>query len=263
MKYCRFVSSAGPQFGLIETIAGSQQITQSIPDGAVPDFRAARKIPALPVASAQLLPPSAASKIVCVGRNYSEHAKELGNEVPSEPLIFLKPPSTLIAPGEKIVRPKSLSKRVEFEGELTIVIGKPCRALGANDDVKAYILGYTCANDVTARDLQKSDPQWTRAKGFDTFCPLGPVVTDEIDPWKGVRVETRVNGEVRQSESTTAFIFPVDVVLRFISQVMTLLPGDVVLTGTPAGVGPVVAGDEVTVSIEGIGSLRNPVVDGA
>jgi 2-keto-4-pentenoate hydratase/2-oxohepta-3-ene-1,7-dioic acid hydratase in catechol pathway len=142
------------------------------------------------------------------------------------------------------------------------VIGKKCRSLGPNDDVRPYIFGYTCANDVTARDLQKKDPQWTRAKGFDTFCPVGPVVTDEIDPWKGVRVESRVNGEPRQSESTLAFIFPVDVVLRFISQVMTLLPGDLVLTGTPAGVGPLVAGDEVSVSVEGIGSMTNPVIDG-
>jgi 2-keto-4-pentenoate hydratase/2-oxohepta-3-ene-1,7-dioic acid hydratase in catechol pathway len=262
MRYCRFASSEGPQFGLIETIAGSAQITQTAADGPIPDFDRAQKIPALPLASAKLLAPSLASKIVCVGRNYSEHAKELGNEVPAEPLIFLKPPSSLIAPGERIVRPKHLSQRVEFEGELTIVIGKRCKDLRPDDDVRPYILGYTCANDVTARDLQKKDNQWTRAKGFDTFCPVGPLVTDEIDPWKGVRVETRVNGQVRQSESTTAFIFPIDVVLRFISQVMTLLPGDLVLTGTPAGVGPLVAGDEVTVSIEGIGSLANSVIDG-
>jgi 2-keto-4-pentenoate hydratase/2-oxohepta-3-ene-1,7-dioic acid hydratase in catechol pathway len=175
----------------------------------------------------------------------------------------LKPPSSIIAPREKIVRPKHLSQRVDFEGELTVVIGKPCRSLRPSDDVRPYILGYTCANDVTARDLQKKDGQWTRGKGFDTFCPFGPVVTDEIDPWKGVRVETRVNGQIKQSESTTAFIFPVDVVIRFVSQVMTLLPGDLILTGTPAGIGPLVAGDEVTISIEGIGALSNPVVDGA
>src|ERR1700686_1327790 len=187
----------------------------------------------------------------------------MGNEVPSEPLIFLKPPSSLISPGEKIVRPRHLSQRVDYEAELAVVIGKKCKNLKPDDEVRPYILGYTCANDVTARDLQKTDPQWTRAKGFDTFCPLGPIITDEIDPWKGVRVETRLNGEIKQSESTLAFIFSVDIVLRFISQVMTLLPGDLVLTGTPAGIGPMVAGDEVSVSVEGIGSLTNPVSDSA
>ncbi|HEV7674527.1 MAG TPA: fumarylacetoacetate hydrolase family protein [Candidatus Angelobacter sp.] len=262
MKYCRFTSPDGSRFGLIETLAGSEQITQAAPDGALPDFSKAKKITAQPLSSSALLYPVQPSKIVCVGRNYSEHAKELGNEVPPEPLIFFKPQSSLLSPGEKIVRPQRFSQRVEFEAELTVVIGKKCRKLGPNDDVLPYILGYTCANDVTARDLQKKDPQWTRAKGFDTFCPAGPVVTDEIDPWKGVRVESRVNGEIRQSESTLAFIFPVDVVLRFISQIMTLLPGDLVLTGTPAGVGPLVAGDEVSVSVEGIGCVTNPVVDG-
>jgi 2-keto-4-pentenoate hydratase/2-oxohepta-3-ene-1,7-dioic acid hydratase in catechol pathway len=262
MKYCRFTSADGPQFGLIETMTGVQQITQTSTEGALPDFSKMKKVSPQPLSSATLLYPVQPSKIVCVGRNYSEHAKELGNEVPKEPLIFFKPPSSLISPGDKIMRPKRFSQRVEFEGELTVVIGKKCRNLGPQDDVRPYIFGYTAANDVTARDLQRADPQWTRAKGFDTFCPVGPIVTDEIDPWKGVRVESRVNGEVRQSESTLAFIFPVDVVLRFISQVMTLLPGDLVLTGTPAGVGPLVAGDEVSVSVEGIGSLSNPVVDG-
>jgi 2-keto-4-pentenoate hydratase/2-oxohepta-3-ene-1,7-dioic acid hydratase in catechol pathway len=261
MKYCRLASTDGPQFGLIETVAGTDQITQTTTGGVLPDLSKAKKISPQPLSSAKLLYPVEPSKVVCVGRNYSEHAKELGNEVPSEPLIFLKPSSSLISPGEKIVRPKLLSQRVEFEGELTIVIGKKCRNLGPDDDVRPYILGYTCANDVTARDLQKQDPQWTRAKGFDTFCPVGPSVTDEIDPWKGVRVESRVNGQLKQSESTLAFIFPVDVVIRYISRVMTLLPGDLVLTGTPAGVGPLVAGDEVSVSIEGIGILTNTVVD--
>lgn len=262
MKYCRFTSADGPQFGLIETVAGVQQITRTSAGGLLPDFSKARKISPRPLASARLLYPAEPSKIVCVGRNYSEHAKELGNEVPAEPLIFFKPPSSLISPGDKIVRPTRFSQRVEFEAELTVVIGKECRALGPEEDVRPYIFGYTAANDVTARDLQKKDPQWTRSKGFDTFCPVGPIVTDEIDPWKGVRVESRVNGELKQSESTLAFIFPVDVVLRFISQVMTLLPGDLVPTGTPAGVGPLVAGDEVSVSVEGIGSMSNPVVDG-
>ena len=262
MKYCRFASPDGPQFGLIETLAGTEQITQTTNGGLLPDFSKAKRITPQPLSAVKLLYPTEPSKIVCVGRNYSEHAKELGNEVPKEPLIFFKPPSSLISLGDKIVRPTRFSQRVEFEGELTVVIGKKCRNLGPQDDVRPYIFGYTAANDVTARDLQKKDPQWTRAKGFDTFCPVGPIVTDEIDPWKGVRMESRVNGEVKQSESTLAFIFPVDVVLRFISQVMTLLPGDLVLTGTPAGVGPLVAGDEVSVSVEGVGTISNPVVDG-
>lgn len=248
---------------MIETFSGTDHVVQTAPDDLIPDFSKAQKVTPQPLSSARLLFPSRASKIVCVGRNYSEHAKELGNEVPSEPLIFLKPPSSLLSPGEKIVRPRQFSQRVDYEAELAVVIGKNCNRLKPADDVRPYILGYTCANDVTARDLQKTDPQWTRAKGFDTFCPLGPIVTDEIDPWKGVRVETRLNGELKQSESTLAFIFPVDVVLRFISQVMTLLPGDLVLTGTPAGIAPMVAGDQVTVSVEGIGSLTNSVIDGA
>ena len=262
MRYCRFVSANGPQFGLIENVGGTECITKVAQDGAVPNFGGSQRQKELALSSARLLATATPSKIVCVGRNYADHAKELGNDVPTEPLIFLKPPTAVIAPGDKIARPTRLSERVDFEGELTVVIGKSCRNLGPNDDVRPYILGYTCANDVTARDLQKKDGQWTRAKSFDTFCPLGPVVTDEIDPWKGIRVETRVNGLVKQSESTTAFIFPVDVVVRFVSQVMTLLPGDIILTGTPAGIGPLVAGDQVTVSIEGIGSLTNPVVDG-
>jgi len=263
MRYCRFSSPDGVRFGFIETTSGAAQITRSAPDGLVPDFAQMQTMVPQPISSARLLAPVTPSKIVCVGRNYSEHAKELGNEVPSEPLIFLKPPSSVIAPGAAIVRPRHLSQRVDHEGELAIVIGKACRRLGPGEDVKPYILGYTCANDVTARDLQKKDGQWTRAKSFDTFCPVGPIVTDEIDPGKGVRVETRVNGGIKQSESTLAFIFSVDVVLRFISQVMTLQPGDLVLTGTPAGISPLVAGDQVSVSIEGIGSLTNPVTDGA
>jgi 2-keto-4-pentenoate hydratase/2-oxohepta-3-ene-1,7-dioic acid hydratase in catechol pathway len=258
MKYCRFQPPEGPKFGLIE----DEQIVQTAPDGPVPDFSRGQRITPVELKSVRLLSPVQPSKIICVGRNYSEHAKELGNEVPAEPLIFLKPPSSMIGPGETIRRPKSLSQRVDYEGELAVVIGKRCRGLNQNDEVRPYILGYTCANDVTARDLQKRDGQWTRGKGFDTFCPVGPVVTNEIDPWAGVRVETRLNGEIKQSESTTAFIFPVDVVLRFASQVMTLLPGDIILTGTPAGIGPMVAGDRVRVSIEGIGVLENPVEDG-
>jgi 2-keto-4-pentenoate hydratase/2-oxohepta-3-ene-1,7-dioic acid hydratase in catechol pathway len=263
MRYCRFSTPDGPQYGLIESINGAEQVTMRAPDGALPNFGSARKITAIPVSSVSLLEPVRPSKILCVGRNYADHAKELGNEVPKEPLIFFKPQTSLISHGAKIVLPGKLSERVEYEAELTAIIAKPCRNLGPDEDVRSYIFGYTCANDVTARDLQKKDGQWWRAKGFDTFCPVGPIVTDEIDPWAGVQVESRVNGQVKQSASTKIFIFPLDVVIRYLAQAMTLLPGDIVLTGTPAGVGPLTAGDRVEVSVEGIGTLVNTVVASA
>jgi 2-keto-4-pentenoate hydratase/2-oxohepta-3-ene-1,7-dioic acid hydratase in catechol pathway len=172
----------------------------------------------------------------------------------------LKPPSSLLANGQSIRRPK-VSERVDYEGELGVVIGRACYQIKDDEDVRPYILGYTCVNDVTARDLQSKDGQWSRAKGFDTFCPVGPMVTDEVNPWTGITVETRVNGEVRQNGNTTDFIFSLGVVIRYIARVMTLLPGDLIATGTPKGVGPVVAGDVVEVSVEGVGVLRNSVVD--
>jgi len=266
MRYCCFSSShssSNAQYGLVEHAAGADQITHVLPldTSGLPDFLHPQKIVTQPLASASLLAPVRPSKIVCVGRNYRAHAQELGNEVPTEPLLFFKPPSSLCGQGDPIVRPR-VSERVEFECELGVVIKERCRHVPEGQDVRRYILGYTCVNDVTARDLQKKDNQWTRAKGFDTFCPVGPLVTDEVDPWKGVQVETRVNGTVRQSASTTEFIFPLDVIIRYISQVMTLLPGDLICTGTPAGVGPLVAGDKVEVSIAGIGALRNSVIDG-
>lgn len=263
MKYCRFSSARGPQYGLIESVSGQEQITHILPLDAVglPDSKKASKAAPIPLASATLLAPVQPSKIVCVGRNYLDHAKELGNEPPAEPLIFLKPSSSIIAQNEKIVRPK-ISQNVHFEGELTVIIKQPCHKLSDGQDVRPFIFGYTCANEVTARDLQKKDNQWTRAKGFDTFCPVGPTISDELDPWSGVQVETRVNGAVKQSGNTRDFIFPLDLVIRYISHVMTLIPGDLILTGTPAGVGPLVAGDVVEVSIQGIGTLRNSVVDG-
>ncbi len=261
MKYCRFSSSKGPQFGLIETVAGAEHITNILPDnGGVPDFSRPKAMSALPLSSATLLASTQPTKIVCVGRNYRDHAKELGNEVPTSPLIFMKPPSSIIGPGDKIVRPK-ISQRVDYEVELAVIVKEKCRNVRSDEDVRRYILGYTCANDVTARDLQKKDDQWTRAKGFDTFCPVGPVVVDDIDPWKGVQVETRLNGELKQSGNTVDFIFPLDVIIRYIAEVMTLLPGDLICTGTPAGVSPMVAGDQVEVSVSGIGSLKNSVVD--
>jgi 2-keto-4-pentenoate hydratase/2-oxohepta-3-ene-1,7-dioic acid hydratase in catechol pathway len=262
MRYCRFSSAQGPQYGLVEGPAGAEEITYTLPVGAagLPDLNNASKTAALPLASATLLAPVLPSKIVCVGRNYLDHAKELGNEPPAEPLIFFKPPSAIIAHNQKIVRPK-LSQNVHFEGELTVVIKQRCHKLAEGQDIRALIFGFTCANEVTARDLQKKDNQWARAKGFDTFCPLGPLVSDELDPWQGVQVETRVNGQVKQSGNTRDFIFSLDVVIRYITRVMTLVPGDVILTGTPAGVGPLVAGDVVEVAIDGVGALRNSVVE--
>jgi 2-keto-4-pentenoate hydratase/2-oxohepta-3-ene-1,7-dioic acid hydratase in catechol pathway len=200
------------------------------------------------------------SKIVCVGRNYRAHAAELGNEIPTEPLLFFKPNSALVGPGGLVRRPR-ISERVDYEGELCVVVGKSCYQPRADEDVRGYILGYTCLNDVTARDLQKKDGQWARAKGFDTSCPVGPVVVDGLDPWAGVGVETRVNGVVKQSGKTRDFIFPLDVVIRYIAQAMTLFPGDLIATGTPEGVGPVVADDVMEVGVEGVGTLRNSVVD--
>jgi 2-keto-4-pentenoate hydratase/2-oxohepta-3-ene-1,7-dioic acid hydratase in catechol pathway len=197
------------------------------------------------------------TKIVCIGRNYAAHAAELGNEVPKEPLMFLKPPSSLIGPEEAIVLPK-YSQRVEHEGELALVIGRRCSQLGDGDDSLSFVMGYSCLNDVTARDLQKSDVQFTRAKGFDTFCAVGPHIETEVDA-ANVLVETHVNGERRQSGVTSLMIYSPAFLVQWISRMMTLMPGDVIATGTPAGVGPLVAGDTVEVSVAGVGVLRNPV----
>jgi len=265
MKFCAFELNGSSHYGLVESVAGTEQITRLLlksPDqvgGDMEDLRT-KRVDHIPLADAPLLVPVRPSKILCVGRNYREHAAELGNEVPTEPLLFFKPTTSLNSPGGTIRRPR-VSSQTDFEGELGVVISKSCYKLGDNDDVKPYILGYTCVDDFTARDLQKKDKQWTRAKGFDTFCPVGPIVTDEVDPWAGVSVKTTVNGEVRQDGNTRDFIFQLDAVIRYISQVMTLLPGDLIATGTPAGVGPVVAGDTVEVTVEGIGTLRNPVAD--
>lgn len=257
MRFCRFRATDGAQYGLIERQAGREMV--------VPIDNPYQKEPKrsgswVGLDEIRLLAPVMPSKLVCVGRNYREHAKELGNPVPEALLTFLKPPSTLIGPGENIVRP-TITQRLDYEGELAIVIGKQCRHIRDGEDVKQYIRGFTCANDVTARDIQKGDNQWTRGKGFDTFCPVGPVVTDEIDPWKGVRVQTRVNGEVKQDGNTDQFIFSIEEILRYITRVMTLFPGDLIPTGTPAGVGQLKAGDTVEVSVEGVGKLANPVVD--
>ena len=210
----------------------------------------------LPLWDVTLLAPTLPTKIVAVGRNYPAHAAEHEVPVPQEPLIFLKPPSAVIGPGESIRLP-SLSRQVEHEGELAVVIGRRGRCV---DEVSAqeHVLGYTAANDVTARDLQRGDPQWTRGKGFDTFCPLGPWIETELE-LSGAGLTCSVNGELRQQGQLSEMVFSVDRLIAFISQVMTLEPGDVILTGTPAGVGPLVHGDRVSVSIDGLGELTNPV----
>jgi 2-keto-4-pentenoate hydratase/2-oxohepta-3-ene-1,7-dioic acid hydratase in catechol pathway len=205
---------------------------------------------------ATLLAPVVPSKIVCVGRNYAEHAKELGNEAPAEPLLFFKPPSALLAPGGTIVRP-ALSQRVDFEGELAVIVGREAKGVKA-DRWRDYVHGFACANDVTARDLQKKDVQFTRGKGFDTFAPIGPCIEDDLDV-SDLRLTTRVNGETRQDGRTRDMIFPIGFLIEYISAVMTLVPGDVILTGTPSGVGPLQPGDVVEVEIEGIGVLSNAV----
>ena len=197
------------------------------------------------------------SKIVAVGRNYLAHIRELGHEVPTEPLLFLKPPSSMVGHGDDVVYPAATGN-LHHEAELAVVIGRRCRSVTA-DEALAFVAGYTCANDVTARDLQESDDQWTRAKGFDTFCPLGPAVVPDLDPGN-VAVICRVNGEQRQGGDTSDMLFSVPQLIAYISGVMTLEPGDVILTGTPPGVGPVRRGDLMEVEIEGIGVLRNRVV---
>jgi 2-keto-4-pentenoate hydratase/2-oxohepta-3-ene-1,7-dioic acid hydratase in catechol pathway len=206
----------------------------------------------------KLLAPVAPSKIICVGRNYREHAAELGNKMPDEPLLFLKAPSSLIATGDSIELPGA-SQQVEHEGELGVVIGRLARKLSPDEDPLEYVFGYTCVNDVTARDLQRKDVQFTRGKSFDTFCPVGPWIESNIDP-SNVAVETRLNGEVKQKGNTADMAFPVAFLISYISEIMTLYPGDLIATGTPAGVSRMKAGDTVEVEVEGIGVLRNQVV---
>ena len=196
------------------------------------------------------------SKVVCVGKNYADHAAEMGSDIPKEPVIFLKPNTSVIGPNDTIQWPR-MSERVDFEGELAVVISRICKDVPA-EKVDDVIFGYTVANDVTARDLQKVDGQWTRAKGFDTFCPIGPWIETEFKPGSQ-KIITTLNGEVKQSEPLSSMNFKIPEIIQFVSSVMTLLPGDVILTGTPAGIGPMPEGAEVTVLIEGIGSLSNKV----
>ncbi len=209
------------------------------------------------LADVLLLAPILPSKVVCVGKNYVAHAAEFGGEVPEEPLIFLKPSTAVIGPDDPI-RLLAISRRIDYEGELAVVIGRLARSVRA-EDASRYILGFTCANDVTLRTLQQTDDQWARAKGFDGSCPLGPWIATDIDP-TGVEIETRLNGDVVQHATTEDMVFGVGTLIEFITTFMTLLPGDVILTGTPEGVGKIVDGDVVEVEVDGVGTLRNPVV---
>ena len=213
----------------------------------------------IPIDDVRLLAPVLPSKVVCLGKNYAAHAAEFDSDVPEEPLIFLKPSTSVIGPGDAIPLP-SISRRVDYEGELAVVIGRLAKVVRAEDAFR-YILGYTCANDVTLRDLQKKDGQWARAKGFDGSCPLGPWIETDLDP-NDAPIETRVNGEVRQSARTADLVFGVATVVEYVTTFMTLLPGDVLLTGTPEGVGKLEPGDRIEVEVDGIGTLANTAGQG-
>ncbi|HME11343.1 MAG TPA: fumarylacetoacetate hydrolase family protein [Candidatus Acidoferrum sp.] len=257
MKFCRFLASQettpATSVALFGAIEG--QCVHEISGPPWGEWR--RGEHSWDLADVSLAAPVQPRKIVCVGKNYAAHAAELGTEVPKEPLIFLKPSTALIGPGEDIVLTK-YSQRVEHEGELAMVIGRRCSHLTDDESALSYVLGYSCLNDVTARDLQKSDVQFTRAKSFDTFCPVGPHIETELDP-RDVLVQTYVNGQQRQSGNTSLMVYSCEFLVRWISRMMTLEPGDVIATGTPAGVGPLLPGDQVEVRVAGIGVLRNPV----
>lgn len=247
MKICRFTKDGTVRIGILENSDELWVCTS--------DLRKTHELCYLD--EIELLAPAAPSKIVCVGRNYAEHAAELGNEIPKEPLLFLKAPSAIIKNGEPIRIP-SQSNRVEHEGELAIVIGRTASRLADDENPLEYVLGYTCLNDLTARDLQRKDVQFTRAKSFDTFCPIGPFIETDLDV-TDIQVKTIVNGEVKQDGRTSQMVFPVNFLIRYISYQMTLLPGDVIATGTPSGVSRLEHGDVCEVAIEGIGTLSNPV----
>ena len=261
MRICRVSVDGDLFFGLIEGLSDTGEIGEgtlvALLDGhpfgvLAPEGRIMK------ASDVRFIAPVLPSKIIAVGRNYAAHAKEMGNEVPVSPMIFLKPSTSIIGPGEPILLPWQ-SEQVEHEAELAVVIGRLCSDVPV-DRVKEVILGYTCANDVTARDLQHADGQWSRAKGFDTFCPIGPWIETDLDV-EDARITCSVDGVLRQAGSTNDMVHDIATLIAYISSIMTLIPGDIILTGTPAGVGPIVAGNNVTVAIEGIGTLTNPVVD--
>ncbi len=248
MKLVRFLYHGSIGSGVLD----GDEITE-LEGGFFGSGTPARK---LPLSGVKLLPPCTPSKVVAVGLNYRDHAEELGLPLPAEPIIFLKPPTTVIGPDDEIRYP-AMSARVDYEAELGIVIREQAKNIHP-DRTRSHILGFTCANDVTARDLQKKDGQWTRAKSFDTFCPVGPWIETDLDPGD-LLVESYLNNERKQQSRTSRLIFPVPYLVSFISNIMTLHPGDLILTGTPAGIGPMQPDDQIEVRIEGIGSLRNRV----
>ena len=258
MRVARFAGDDDPQFGVVGDEDGVPTIAVLKGDPLYAGFELTGQ--KVPLEDVRLLAPVIPrSKVVCVGKNYVAHAAEMGGEVPEEPLVFLKPNTSVIGPGEPIFYPAQ-SEDVHFEGELAVVIGRICKDVPVDDAAKV-VFGYTVANDVTARDLQAKDGQWARAKGFDTFCPIGPWIETNLDP-ADVRVVTRLNGDVQQDGRTKDMVFSVADIIAYVSSFMTLLPGDLVLTGTPDGVGPMQVGDSVSITIDGIGTLVNQVVSG-
>ncbi|CAM2899518.1 fumarylacetoacetate hydrolase family protein [Saccharomonospora xinjiangensis] len=256
MRLARIAHPDGVAFASIESDGGDDASAQVLeiaehPFGQ-PNFTGRR----WPLADVRLLAPILPTKVIAVGRNYAKHAEEFGNEVPADPMIFLKPSTSVIGPNAAIKLPAA-SSRVDFEGELAVVIGRPVKNITA-EQAPAAILGYTVANDVSARDLQASDGQWGRAKGFDTFCPVGPWIETAIDP-SDLRITSEIDGTVKQDARTSAMVHKVADIVAFVSSVMTLLPGDMILTGTPEGVGRIEDGQTVSITIEGIGTLSNPV----
>ncbi|MDQ1121891.1 fumarylacetoacetate hydrolase family protein [Microbacterium trichothecenolyticum] len=254
MKIARFSHQDAIRYGIVDD--GELVVLAADPMFAGFDTTGER----VPLGEVTLLAPVIPrSKVVCIGKNYHDHAAEMGGEAPAEPLMFLKPNTSVIGPGDVVVRPTSLSSHTDYEGELAVVIGRVAKNVPA-ERASDYIFGYTVANDVTARDLQRSDGQWARAKGFDTFCPVGPVIETDLD-LDAAAITTRVNGEVRQQGPVSDMIHGIGALIAYASAVFTLLPGDLLLTGTPAGVGPFVGGDVVEVEISGLGVLRNPARD--
>jgi 2-keto-4-pentenoate hydratase/2-oxohepta-3-ene-1,7-dioic acid hydratase in catechol pathway len=258
VRIARFAKGDGVGYGVVEG-EGTQTITELYghPFGIDP---AGVRVTGqrYPLAEVRLLAPVLPSKVVAVGQNYAEHIREMGGEPPAEPVLFLKPSTSVTGPADRIAYPVKLTDRVDYEGELAVIIGRLCRDV-PKERAEDVVFGYTCANDVTARDLQAKDGQWTRAKGFDTFCPLGPWMETGTDP-SDLGITTTVNGDVRQHARTSELLWDVPSLIEYVSSVMTLLPGDVLLTGTPEGVGPLTDGDEVSVTIESIGTLTNKVV---
>ena len=272
MRIARFAHGSEVGYGIVEDIQPDGATAGGVPD---PDALVVAELlghpfgigdepvrltgSRYPLADVRLLAPVLPSKVIAIGKNYADHVREMGGEPPPEPVIFLKPSTAVIGLRDPIVYPAELSERVDFEGELAVVIGRLCRQVPAAR-VPEVIFGYTCANDVTARDLQARDGQWARAKGFDTFCPLGPWIRTDLNP-ADLELTTVVNGEIRQNARTSQLLHDVTALITYVSSVMTLLPGDVLLTGTPAGVGPLKEGDEVSVTIENIGTLTNGVIN--